>query len=352
MTEDIYQRLADALDRLPNGFPRTASGVEVKLLKRIFSPEEAMLASCLSGTGEDAGVISERLGRTREEVEEKLKSLLRKGLAWGFRSGSAWKFRLAPFMVGIYEQQVDVMDHELAHLFEQYLQEGGAKGIMGYEPALHRVVPALHAIKTELVLPYDDIKPLLLKAISFEVRDCICRKEQELLGTRKCDLPVRMCLNFADRERPKTPGTVTQAEAIAVLDRAEEVGLVHMVSNVARGVTYVCNCCGCCCGILRGITEFGLEKSVARANYYAVADTEQCTGCGTCEERCQVGACSVVDGVAVVERKKCIGCGLCVTGCTSDAMELKQKPDAEMVTPPENYPAWELERLRNRGMMK
>ena len=80
----------------------------------------------------------------------------------------------------------------------------------------------------------------------------------------------------------------------------EQVGLVHTVSNVTEGVGYVCNCCGCCCGILRGITDWGIADSVAYANYYAVIEPEFCADCGTCIERCHVGAIS--DGRRVLGR--------------------------------------------------
>ena len=222
---------------------------------------------------------------------------------------------------------------------------------MSYEPALHRVVPAQGTVKTEFILPYDEIKPLILQAKSFELRDCICRKQQDLLENRKCDFPLNVCLNFSVKERPMGPHSITQEEALKVLNQAEEVGLVHTVNNVAKGVFYVCNCCGCCCGILRGINEFGIEHSVAKANYYAVVDPELCLACGICEERCQVHACSV-DEVSIIDLTKCIGCGICVTGCPNEAVKLALRPDAEIIHPPDNYKAWEQQRLGNRGLLK
>jgi ferredoxin len=187
---------------------------------------------------------------------------------------------------------------------------------------------------------------------SFRVRDCICRVQQDLLENRKCDFPVKMCVNFSPVERPAHPNTLSKEEALAILDKAEEVGLVHTVSNTAKDIYYVCNCCGCCCGILRGITDYGIAESVAYANYYAVIDPEECTGCGICIERCQVNAIREEDGIAVVDREKCIGCGLCVTGCTTDAVQLQKKPDAELAHPTEDFAAWELKRLKNRGLSK
>jgi ferredoxin len=122
-----------------------------------------------------------------------------------------------------------------------------------------------------------------------------------------------------------TPDDISQQEALA-LWTSRRVGLVHTVSNVMKGIGYVCNCCSCCCAIMRGITEWGIENSVARANYYAVIDSDECLGCGTCIERCHVHAISDQDGVSVVDRDKCIGCGLCVTGCPNEVARLERRP--------------------------
>jgi len=353
MNTDVYARLAQALDLLPGGFPPTKSGVELQILKKHFSPEEALVASNLTGTSETVDVIAERAGLPVAEVENRLRVMRGRGIIWGSEKNGVRKFRLAPFIVGIFETHRDAMDHEYAHLFEQYWNEGGAEGIMRYQPALHRVAPAQQALKKEVILPYDDVKQLILQSVSFELRDCICRKQQDMLGNRKCDFPMmRTCLSFSPKERPATPQTATQEEVLKALDQAEEAGLVHSVSNIATGVYYVCNCCGCCCAILKGITQFGIEHSVARANYYAVVDPEECAACGTCEERCQVGACRVEDDVSVIDLVKCLGCGLCVTGCPNEAVKLILRPDAEIITPPENYKVWEQERLRNRGLLK
>jgi Pyruvate/2-oxoacid:ferredoxin oxidoreductase delta subunit len=258
---------------------------------------------------------------------------------------------LAPFIVGIYEAQKESMDHEMAHLVEEYLANGGANGIMKPYPALHRVIPAQKAVKSEWILPYDDVKAILLSSKTFRLRDCICRVQQDHIG-RKCDFPLRTCLSFSSVDSPPNQYNISKEEALAFLDKVEEMGLVHTVSNVMKGLGYVCNCCGCCCGILRGINEWGIENSVAYANYYANIDPDECVGCGICRKRCQVHAISEKDGVSVVNRKKCIGCGLCATGCPNGAAKLEKKPDNEIANPPVDFAAWEHERLRNRGLSK
>jgi ferredoxin len=117
-----------------------------------------------------------------------------------------------------------------------------------------------------------------------------------------------------------------------------------------EGFGYVCNCCGCCCGILRGITDWGIESSVVHANYYSEIDPDECVGCGVCVDRCQVKAVSMENGRASVDRRRCIGCGLCTTKCPSGAARLIRKPENEIVHPPADFDAWEKERLRNRGL--
>lgn len=349
MTNDVYEQLADALDRLPNGFPRTRLKVEMLILKKIFSREEAKLAGQLNRSMEQVDVIAKRVGLSAEEAEEKLTKMAKRGLLWHDQTDGKLSFRLAPFVVGIYESQRENLDHELAHLVEEYFANGGAAGIMKPQPALHRVIPAQKAVKSEWILPYDDVKALLLKSKTFRLNDCVCRKQQDLIG-RKCSFPLRTCLSFSSLESPSSQDTISREEALAFLDKAEEMGLVHTVSNTMKGMGYVCNCCGCCCGILRGINDWGIENSVASANYYAVIDPDECLGCGTCRKRCQMNAISEQDGVSIVERKKCIGCGLCATGCPNGAAKLERKPQNQIVNPPKDFASWEHERLHNRGL--
>ncbi len=349
MNDTVFDRLAAALDRLPNGYPSTDSGVEIRILQKIFSEEEATLAGHLTGTPERPDVIAQRAGLPPSEVTRRLFDLARRGIAWVEKSQGKVCFRLAPFIVGIYESQMDLVDHEMAHLIEEYMAGGGAAGLMKPQPALQRVLPARGAVKTEWVLPYDDVRAILLEAKTFNVNDCICRVQQAQLD-HVCEYPLHVCLSFSDKERAPRPGDVSREDALALLDRCEEVGLVHAVSNVSKGMGYVCNCCGCCCGILRGITAYGIEASIAHANYYAVIDPTFCADCGNCIERCQVKAISEGDGCSVVDVERCIGCGLCVTGCPNDVARLERKAEAEWIHPPEDFASWEHARLHNRGL--
>jgi Pyruvate/2-oxoacid:ferredoxin oxidoreductase delta subunit len=346
---DPYVALAAALDRLPNGFPRTPSGVELRLLARLATPDEASLAALMGRESEPFEDIAARAGLGPDAARRRLMEMAKRGLVWISKGEGQLKFRLAAFVYGIWESQVDQLDHDLVHLFEAYMQDGGAKGIMGVEPAIHRVLPAHGAVKTERILPYEDVRAIILAANAFHVSDCICRKERDIAGHRACSFPVRNCLGISPVTRKPVPGGITRDEALALLDEAEQAGLVHSVSNLKTGMSYVCNCCGCCCAVLRSINELGLAHSIAAASCRAVVDRETCTGCLVCVERCQVEAIALRDGVAVVDHGRCIGCGLCVTGCAPAAVRLERRPDADIVPPPEDFAAWEAARLANRG---
>lgn len=347
MYDEIYERLADSLNVLPNGFPRTKTGVEIRLLKKIVTPEHAELAGQLTMYFETIRAIAEKAGLTVEDTTRRLQAMMFRGLVWPGTVDGKRGFRLAPFVVGIYEAQFANMDHELAHLFDEYMMQGAAEGILGPQPAVHRVVPVHQAMKTEEIMPYDDVWAMLSEAKSFAVRDCICRIERSF-HDHNCRFPRRVCLTFSMQARPTGTGSISQDEALALLEKAEEVGLVHTVSNIADGLGYVCNCCSCCCAILRGITEWGIENSVARANYFAVVEPDLCTNCRLCFDRCHMAAITEQDRTAAVDVAKCIGCGLCVSACPDNLIHLQKRPDAEIVHPPATFEEWEQARLAHR----
>jgi Fe-S-cluster-containing hydrogenase component 2 len=333
---DVYERLADALNALPNGFPRTETGSDIRMLRFVYSEKQAALACELTRVYELATDVAARLGRPAQEVSAGLFDLVREGKAWMEKQDGKVRFRLAPFVPGSYEAYIGHMSEEMARLVEEYFYDGGEEGLMRPQPAFQRVVPASDALDLEWILPHDNVLAILERAQVFHVGDCICRLQKAELG-EGCDAPRHNCVSFSMYPRDPKPGDVTKEEAIRVLKEAEEVGLVHSVSNVIEGVSYVCNCCGCCCGILRGITEWGIANSMARANYEAVVSEEECVGCGTCTERCQVSAIALADDSAVVNRDKCLGCGLCVTTCPTGAVTLTARPEEEQVKPPASF---------------
>lgn len=345
MTAQAYQNLAKVLDTLPNGFPATDSGVEIKLLEKIFLPEEAALFCDLRLTSETPEQIAERTGRPLEGLSEQLHTMWRKGQVFGVDFGEVQVFKMLPWVFGIYEFQLKRMDREFAELCEEYSPVFG-KQFFANKPQLMQVIPVEKEIKsTQEALPYERISTLIESGLSFAVNDCICKKEKELLE-KPCDKPVEVCMGISpipgifEGDHPWGGRPISKAEAYEILEKAEEAGLVHMTSNVENGQFYICNCCGCCCGVLRSINELGISEAV-NSHYYAVIDADSCENCGLCaEERCQIHAITQGADAYEVIQDKCIGCGLCVTACPTEAIRLERKTEDECVSPPVNEDTW------------
>lgn len=350
MSDVVYAQLADALDRLPGRFPHTPSGAEAPLLRHLFTTEQAELGAAMGREYEPAAVIAAHTRRPLTTVRQQLDQMLMAGLVLAHEQGGERAYRLAQFLDGTIELWKDRFTTELARLFEAYMDDGGARVIMGSAPPYARVLPATEAARTEWILPFDDVRAIVEQTPWVVLTDCFCRVERAHAGS-PCRFPQHVCLGL----HPERPGDLpersellTREQALEVLDEAERAGLVHTVSNVLGHWNWLCNCCSCCCEFLRGLTHWEIDTAVVR-NYRAVVDDAACTACGTCEDRCQVAAIEVGDRSAWVTTEHCIGCGLCVTACPTEAIELQRLPAADIVVPPHDHDAWEEERLRRRA---
>ena len=349
--DPVYKQLADRLDTIPNGYPATESGIELKLLAKMFASEEAATALHLTLTPEPAAQIAQRTGGDPQELETILSGMAERGLIHEKRRKDGVTYALLPFVVGIYELQLGHMDEEMARLFEDYYKEGFHE-LLRMEPAVQRVIPIEQNVPTDVeVMPYERASELLDEAQSWGVMDCICRKQKKLIG-EACKHPVDVCMIFARRpgafDESTTIRALTREEALGVLNRAAEAGLVHTVGNQQRGVYYVCNCCSCSCAILRGVAEYGIMSATAPSSYQAAIDEGACVGCELCVELCQFGALSLEGAVCVVDERRCFGCGQCILACEDDAIRLVPRTAGTAPRPPESMPDWIRERAGSR----
>ena len=355
MNDSVYHNLAKVLDTLPNGFPATASGIEIKILKRIFQPDEAELFCDLKLTFETAEQIAKRTGRPLEGLEEMLLRMNKKGQIFTLDFGTVKVFRMFPWVFGIYEFQLPFLDRELAEMCEEYQATWGKKFAETKMPFM-QIVPVEKEIPVQQeALPYEKVSSVIENGKSFLLNECICKKEKMLLG-HPCEKPLEVCLAIAPLpgffEKSPVGRVISKAEAYEVLRKSEEAGLVHMTSNFQTGHFFICNCCGCCCGPLQAINKLGnAPSSSVNSYYFARIDPDQCVACGVCaKERCQVKAIREGEGSYQVEKDRCIGCGLCISTCPSGAIQLIRKKPEEVTSPPKDEMAWYEERARRRGV--
>jgi Na+-translocating ferredoxin:NAD+ oxidoreductase subunit B len=343
MNEDIYLNLAGILDSLPNGFPRTESGVEIKLLKKIFAPDEAELFCDLKLVKETAGEISRRTGRPHQGLEAKLNDMWWKGQIECDPTGEEKRYCLAPWIVGIFEFQVRFMDEEFARLHVEYIKSAGLF-FMKKKPQVMQVVPIEKEVPDgNEAIPFAQVSALIERSNSFAVNECICKKQAGLIG-RECEKPREVCLLIAETpgfydNHPMAGRIITREEARDILNRAEEAGLVHMTANLQQGHWFICNCCGCCCSQLLA-ARFGMKGAV-NSHYHARINVALCRNCGLCSDtRCQIKAVDVVEEHRVINEDKCIGCGLCVSTCPAGAISLIHKSADRIIQPPRDEKEW------------
>lgn len=142
---------------------------------------------------------------------------------------------------------------------------------------------------------------------------------------------------------------VSREQSLATLERAAKAGLVHTVSNNQRGIYYICNCCTCSCGILRGMASLGMANVIARSAFVNTVDDMLCNGCETCVDFCQFDALKVED-VLKIEALRCVGCGVCVAACPSEALALVRRPEEEILPIPDTLADWKTQRASFRGL--
>ena len=223
MPIDDYERLIDALDRLPNGFPRTPSRGRVAAAGENVRAGRGALAGQLGGEMEPVDAIAERVGLPEKEASTRSEG---DGAptAWSGSTGrsarcaTAW--RRSSWVSTRRRSSAWIMSWPTS--WRTYFADGGTAGIMGPEPALHRVMPARSRgeVRVGAALRRRPRHHAEL-AKTFHVRDCICRVQQDQLGHR-CGFPLNMCLCFSDARASAAPGDISRDEALALLERAEE----------------------------------------------------------------------------------------------------------------------------------
>ncbi|HYA93214.1 MAG TPA: 4Fe-4S dicluster domain-containing protein [Thermodesulfobacteriota bacterium] len=354
MAPDIYEKLAKHLDNLPAGFPRTESGVEMRILRRLFTPEDAEFAMHLTLIPEEPRVIARRAKIPVKDAARRLEEMEKKGLIRSVpQDNNPPLYMATQFVVGFWEGQLNKLDPELVQYGEEYLDTAAKEAFWRGTPQL-RTIPVNKSISIEnVVMPYERAEELVRSQKSFAVQNCICRQGMHIIG-KGCDKPEESCLTFgrvADSVVSTGRGrAISMEEMLAMLQRAEEVGLVLQPNN-AKDPLFICTCCGCCCGVLKSLKAYPEPASVVASPFWASLNSETCKGCGLCTKRCQMEAFHLDNKKSVLDVNRCIGCGLCVSTCPTHSLSLVRKPKEKQPYVPKDFIETNIKLGKDRGKL-
>jgi electron transport complex protein RnfB len=336
--DDVYDKLRKRLDDMGPGFPATQSGVELKILKRLFTDADAELFLSLSPMLETPESIAARLNLPTEPLARHIEDMAMRGLLFRQKKDDVPRYAAVPFIVGIFEYQLKTVDETLIKDMEVYHEEALLKSLHACSTPIMRTIPINRELVTEWpIAPYEDVMKIFDNQKKIAVAPCICRTMAEK-DNRGCNKPMEACFLFGSHASFYVDNGmgrfITSEEAKDIARKNEAAGLVMQPFN-SQYVGGMCSCCGDCCGMLRSLKKQSNPAAAVKSNYYAQVDVAECTGCETCLDRCQMEAIDIVEDKALINLRRCIGCGLCVSTCPADAVRLVKKSEDQQYVPPE-----------------
>ncbi len=355
--EEILRQLQKRLHQNPVGLPEHASVYEI--LSILYTDREAEVGAKFPFGLASIEDLQKATGIEQKELEDILKGMMTKGLVVSSVKDGKVRYLLSPGLTGFFEftfmrTNEALPMRRLAELMRTYrntpefIEEFSSTETTRGKAFIYSGV--LPEVRSE-VLRFDEAAEHIKKAGRGSVGKCYCRHEAWHLG-KNCSAPIDdICLSLGNAsDFLVEQGFARRAsvdELLNVLKRAEDLGLVHIGDNVQDQTTFICNCCGCCCGFLEGITRHHLKRAVTTTNYIARIDQEDCNGCGVCSDRCQIKAIKMGGDYPVVDEEVCIGCGVCAHFCPTEAMKMKERE--KRVLPPKNFKELMIRLMQEKG---
>lgn len=351
--QNNYKRLAERYNRFPQGAP--ASDLLFEILKILFSEREAGLVSLLPIKPFNAKKAAIIWKMKESDAVVILNDLAEKGLLLDAIGDSDVIYSMPPPMAGFFEFSLmryrnDIDQKSLSELFYQYMnvEEDFIKSLfLTGETQVGRVYVNEKVLSNENalhVLDHERASEVIKTATAIGVGVCYCRHKMEHVG-KNCDAPLDICMTFngtADSlTRHGIARKIDSSEGLDLLEKARAHNLVQFGENVMEQVSFICNCCGCCCEALIAARKFGFSNPVHTTNFIPCIIEETCSGCGKCVALCPVEAMTLVSSNDPLKpgRKKaklieeiCLGCGVCLNGCDKNSIQLRSRKE-RVITP-------------------
>ena len=342
---DIYRKLGKKIDGTTTRAPWNQALYEI--LKALYSPREAELLVKMPYGFCRFEQISQSSEIDQAELHAMLENLCEKGLVFDVWLNDHYRYALAPIAVGIFEMTMmrtrgELRHGEWARLFNDYMHGSdtffSANFKHGEKISIMRALPHEESIEAGSfveILDYEKVTSIIENSKKFAIGICSCRHEKLHLGEKSCDVPLDTCTSFDHNAeiliRHGMAREVSRSEMMDNIARSKELKLVLSADNVRKNVGFICQCCGCCCNLLLGVSKHGFPNVVVTSTFIANVDEEKCTGCEKCTKACPIDAVMVTKSkdiaegrlkVATVDQSICIGCGVCALTCSRGSIKL------------------------------
>jgi len=351
--KDVYQRLAEHLSNLGMGYPFREDLVAI--LKENFSEQEAEVALAIPTRPVplqpvEVDEIQKGIALPGEKLLDILEDLSRRGLLYSATTDKGEKgFALQQVGFGFpqtffWKNEDTPHARKMAAMTAKYFSRTVTQeAFSGPATKPYRYIPVGRTIPTskQAIFPHEMMERVIEKAEVIAVAHCACRVAYRLAG-RGCEHPTEVCMKFNDMARyvidKEFAREISKQEALELITKSEEAGLVHFVDNAEGEIMHNCNCCGCACWNVGSMRRRKIPRDALMATYFMRdTDKDACTGCGACVEICPVQALQMEEDLPVVDEAWCIGCGVCATVCPADAVVIKVREDKKGTAPASNF---------------
>jgi len=344
-----YDRLIDVLKAKGSAIPLVKCEELSLLLRELYREDDAEFLAGLPLTPFSAAGLAQVMGGCDvQELSRKLEHMADVGQLHcaELRTGETY-YNINTLIPGFLEicflpGKVDEHRTKVARLFEDY--RNTVKGLPDFEvegvwrfPFFRTLAVEKEITGSQSIQPYDNVSMYVKKADYIAVGTCFCNQVQALTSA-PCNKPKEVCMTFGPQAHSYIKRgfarRISNEEAFKILDMTEKAGMVHCASNTGKYIDGLCNCCICHCGFLQNIKNSKKPYNVAPSSFVVEFDRANCTACGACVDRCQMGALTEAGSEIVFNRERCIGCGLCISYCSMGLLELKARDGATV--PPVN----------------
>ena len=351
--KSAYKKLEERLNRFPQGAP--PSETLYKILNILFNKKEAELVSQLPIKPFTINTASRIWKLNKANTEKVLNELAGKALLMDSEHKGIKKYTLPPPMAGFFEFSLmrtrkDIDQKLLSELFYQYLnvEEDFVKDLfIGSETLLGRTFVQEEVLSKDnliSILDYEKASHIIKTASYIGISMCYCRHKMEHLG-KACNAPKDICMTFNNVAKSLIKHDyarrVESSECMELLHKAYDYNLVQCGENVKNNVSFICNCCSCCCEFLLAAKKFGMLHPVQTTSFIPKIDEDKCIGCGKCIKTCPIEAIEWVSNDDETNNKPkkvkineeiCLGCGICVKACSNKSITLERRKE-QVITP-------------------